>query len=244
MQAIMLAAGVGARLSKNDENYLPKCLLQFDSKSLLARHIEILKTHGVEKLTLVIGYRAEDVRAELTAIGANDFVETVMNPDYRGSSMISLSCAGKSMRSGAEILFMDADVLYHPVLIEKLTTPSENSCIIYDTNFEPGDEPVKLCVKDGAIVEFSKNVEARYDTVGEWPGFVKWSPAAAEKIAGIIDRMIKEDLPYEAAFREYLLGLNNSSIICENIAGLPWIEIDFPEDLTRARDIILPAISS
>ena len=28
----------------------------------------------------------------------------------------------------------------------------------------------------------------------------------------------------------------------EDVTGLPWIEIDFPEDVVRARDEVLPAI--
>jgi choline kinase len=28
----------------------------------------------------------------------------------------------------------------------------------------------------------------------------------------------------------------------EDVTGLPWIEIDFPEDVVRASDEILPAI--
>jgi hypothetical protein len=30
---------------------------------------------------------------------------------------------------------------------------------------------------------------------------------------------------------------------CMDVAGLPWAEIDFPEDLEHARDHVLPAIA-
>jgi choline kinase len=30
----------------------------------------------------------------------------------------------------------------------------------------------------------------------------------------------------------------------EDVTGLPWIEIDFPEDVVRARDEILPNLGS
>ncbi|MBT3989062.1 MAG: phosphocholine cytidylyltransferase family protein [Rhodospirillaceae bacterium] len=243
----MLAAGVGARLSNNDETHVPKCLLQFDGQSLLARHIEILQTSGIEKLTLVVGYRADDIRDELIAIDALDYVETVVNPDYRDGSIVSLSCAADTMRSGADILFMDADVLCDPALVQKLVATHENSHILYDTEFEPGDEPVMLCLKDDQIIEFQKNVDIECDILGEWPGFVKWSPEAAEKIAGIIERFVSEgsvEQPYEQAFREYMLNPTSSRIKSENITGLPWIEIDFPEDLTRAHNIILPLLKA
>lgn len=245
MHALMLAAGIGARLAQIEENHPPKCLLEFDGKSLLARHIEILQASDIEKLTLVVGHRADDIKEELSKIGATDFVETVTNPDYREGSILSLSCAAKTMRAGSEVLFMDADVLYHPDLIHRLTRSSAASCILFDPDFEPGDEPVKLCMEEGQIVEFRKKVEIAFDSIGEWPGFVKWSPEAATHIADIIERFIaagSTELPYEEAFRTYLLGPDGASVACENISGLPWIEIDFPEDIERARTIILPAI--
>ncbi len=245
MQAIMLAAGVGARLSNNDETYLPKCLLPFDGQSLLARHIEILKSNDITKLTLVTGYQEAEVKAELISIGADDYVETVTNPQFRDGSIVSLYCASSAMRSGDEILFMDADVLYHPDLIQRLTTSTAGNCLIYDTEFEPGDEPVKLCLKNNRIVEFSKKANIEFDSIGEWPGFVKWSPEAAWHIADFIDQKVNAgsvSLPYEEAFRDYLLSSAGAKSDCQDITGLPWIEIDFPEDLDRAHEVILPAL--
>tara|TARA_B100000315_G_scaffold185427_1_gene174569 strand:- start:15172 stop:15924 length:753 start_codon:yes stop_codon:yes gene_type:complete len=247
MQTIMLAAGVGARLSNSDETYLPKCLLPFDGQSLLARHIDILRANGITKLTLVTGYREAEVKAELISLGAGDYVETVTNPQFRDGSIVSLGSASQTMRSGDDILFMDADVLCHPDLIQKLITSVADNAINYDTDFEPGDDPVKLCLKDGRIVDFSKKIDAEFDTIGEWPGFVKWSPAAARHIADFIDHKINQgsiDLIYEEAFRDYMLSPKVAQIDCLDITGLPWIEIDFPEDLERAHDEILPALKS
>ena len=245
MQAIMLAAGVGARLSNNDESYLSKCLLPFGGQSLLARHIEILKANGIAKLTLVTGYQEAAVLGELKSIGTGEYVATITNPQFREGSIVSLSSASQTMRSGDNILFMDADVLYHPELVQRLTASTADNAIIYDTDFEPGDEPVKLCLKDDRIIDFSKKANAEFDTVGEWPGFVKWSPTAARHIADFIDQKINEgstELPWEEAFRDFLLSAEGAGTDCQDITGLPWIEIDFPEDLERARDVILPAI--
>jgi choline kinase len=41
-----------------------------------------------------------------------------------------------------------------------------------------------------------------------------------------------------------MLSPKVAQIDCLDITGLPWIEIDFPEDLERAHDEILPALKS
>ena len=62
---------------------------------------------------------------------------------------------------------MDADVLYAPTLLDTLVSETDKSIVPYDTEFEPGEEPVKVCLRDGKAVDFGKIV-AITDTVGEW----------------------------------------------------------------------------
>jgi choline kinase len=71
MKVAMLAAGVGRRLGLA-ENAPPKALLRFNGESLLKRHLDILTHFGLLDLTLVVGYRASAIEAELGALGARD----------------------------------------------------------------------------------------------------------------------------------------------------------------------------
>jgi choline kinase len=246
MKAIMLAAGVGSRLAPESPEHVPKSLLRFGGKSLLERHVEVLRAAGVASLTVVVGYRAEDIAAEIARLGANGFVQTVDNPDFRTGSVVSLWSARSILRGGGDILFMDADVLYDPAIIERLLASDHRNCLPFDRDFIPGDEPVKLCLKDGVPVEFRKSVEVGYDTVGEWPGFIRFSAEGAAEVADAADRRVqagKSDEPCEESFREVILDQESIAFGIEDITGLPWIEIDFPEDVVRAEQDILPRIA-
>ncbi|MBI3113176.1 MAG: NTP transferase domain-containing protein [Rhodospirillales bacterium] len=64
MKAVMLAAGVGRRLYGDENDNLPKALLEFDGKTLLERHVRILLDNGVDELVLVVGHRKEDLLAQ------------------------------------------------------------------------------------------------------------------------------------------------------------------------------------
>ncbi len=64
MKAIILAAGIGNRLGNYAEKK-PKSLLEFDGKSLLKRHIEILLANKIDALTIVTGYESELIKAHL-----------------------------------------------------------------------------------------------------------------------------------------------------------------------------------
>ena len=61
IQAVMLAAGMGNRLSSRDKSFPPKCLFKFNGKSLLQRHIEALMKVGIKSLTIVVGSARSDI---------------------------------------------------------------------------------------------------------------------------------------------------------------------------------------
>ncbi len=246
MKALMLAAGVGLRLSPDsDDGHPPKALLPFDDKTLLHRHVEILLKFGIEELVLVVGCRANEIADEIDAIGARDFVRTIYNPDYRLGSVVSLWMAREDLRCDKSILLMDADVLYHPLLIERLAMSNHADCFLIDRDFEPGDEPVKLCLRDGVVIEFRKKIDVIYDVIGEWPGFLRMSPRIAKRVAEAVQSYVsarRTEEPHEEAIRDIILSEPAATFGVEDITGLPWIEIDFQSDIRRAEKDILPRL--
>ncbi|MEQ8195776.1 MAG: phosphocholine cytidylyltransferase family protein [Rhodospirillales bacterium] len=245
MKAIILAAGVGSRLYGDDGSQPPKSLLKFDGKTLMHRHIDALREIGIESLTLVVGYRHEEILAEALRVSPEGFVNHIYNPRFRNGPVVSLWEARETLMSGERILFMDADVLYPVEMLSRLVNAAHENCFLFDEDFEGGDEPVRLCIRDNMPVEFGKGIEGTFDRVGEWPGFLCLAPGMAAKLADWLQTYIDRgeiDLAYEPAMRDMLLSEPPGSFGFEDITGLPWIEIDFPADLERAKTKILPAI--
>ena len=246
MKALILAAGTGTRLTGPDDTGRPKSLLEFGGETLLARHIRILRGLGIEQLVIVVGYNADQIRGEVSAIGADDFVRFIENPRYREGSVISMWSARAALTDGGDWLFMDADVLYDPAILERMVASDAPTCFPYDSSFEDGEEPVKFCLRDGRPVEFRKAIgDVVYDSIGEWVGFIRMGPdfcaALADRTAAYVSDAPTPE-PYEEAVRDLILGDYNDRVGAVDIAGLAWIEIDFPDDIRRAEDDILPRL--
>jgi choline kinase len=240
----MLAAGVGQRLG-NGADGPPKALLEFGGKSLLARHLEILRHFGIERVTIATGYKSSRIESEIARLGAG-FARCVLNPDYEAGSIVSLWSVRAALADGADILLMDADVLYDHRLIARLLESRQANCFLMDRDIEPGEEPVKLCVREGRLVDFHKRVAATYDFCGESVGFFRLSPSMAAKLAARAEEYVaggRRGEWYEEAIRDLLLASAPGTFGYEDVTGLPWIEIDFPEDVARARDEILPRLA-
>lgn len=246
MYAIILAAGRGNRLAELNPDGRPKSLLEFNGRSLLARQLDILFGLGVRRVTLVVGYEADQIIDHVGTLASRPEVAFVYNPAFTDGSVLSLLAARDALNSGDNVLVLDADVLFHPQILRLLIESPHPNCYLLDRDFVPGDEPVKIALEKGKMIEFRKKLSADldYDTVGESVGFFKFNGEVAARIARACAAYKTEgllDAPHEEALRDVLLA-SPADFACEDINGLPWLEVDFPEDVERAIKQVLPAI--
>jgi choline kinase len=246
MRALILAAGCGKRLAGNYAH--PKCLLEFDGQSLLERHLLILAQLGVQEIAIAVGYRAEQVEQALDTWEFHPRPQTVYNVDFNQGSVVSLWALREQLRLGGEILLMDADVLYDHRLGQRLLQSPHENCFLFDRHFDPGEEPVKLCLQARLLVEFRKYIaeELLYDTIGESVGFFRFSEEVANRLADRCQYYIgksRQEAPHEEAIRDLLLDTPECFGV-EDITGIPWIEIDFPEDIAKAQNTIFPQLQT
>jgi len=247
MRAIILAAGRGSRLQQGSGRQMPKCLLPFGGATLLERHLAILADAGVDDVVLALGFEPQQVEAELARLGRTE-VEIVINERYTLGSVLTVHTTADALTRGGDVLVMDADVLYDPRIMDALVAGPHADRLLIDRGFEPGDEPVKVCVANGVPVEFRKKLAPglTYDTIGESVGFFRFREATAKRFAAIVARYVDDgraDQPHEEAIRDLLLeGVEGLDVA--DVTGLPWIEIDFPNDVIRAADVVLPRIAN
>lgn len=243
-RALILAAGVGARLGATADGR-PKALLRFNGKSLARRHLEILSSCGIREVVFGVGYRSDLLAREIAAVDVACAVEMVDNPRYSEGSVVTLWCLREFLLAGGPVLLMDADVLYDRRMIERLIDSDHPICMLLDRDLEPGEEPVKICISDGQIVDFRKVVDTPHELHGESVGFFKFSADGARDLAAAVSAYIetgRADQPYEEAIRDVLLNSAPATVGFEDITGLPWIEIDFADDIMRAETRILPLL--
>jgi choline kinase len=245
MRAIILAAGRGSRLQQNQD--MPKCLLRFGGMSLLERHLRMLKTFGVTEVVLGLGFRHDLVAAELDRLGWQPRPQIVLNPRFELGSVLTVHTVAEAMTSGGDVLLMDADVLYDERIARALLAGSGPvNRVLVDRDFEAGDEPVKVCIQGGVPIELRKQLapDLKYDSIGESVGFFRFEERAARRLAAIVANYVDSDrshLPHEEAVRD-LIRERSQLLEVTDVTGSPWIEIDFPLDVRRAEQEVLPQL--
>lgn len=249
MRAIILAAGRGVRLQQPEDSQLPKCLLSFDGMTLLERHLRMLKNVGVTEVVLALGFRHELVQAELDRLGWMPRPDIVLNAKFELGSVLTVHTIADALTRGGDVLLMDADVLYDERILRALVAGAGPlNRLLIDRDFEAGDEPVKLCVQDGVPVELRKQLAAdlRFDTIGESVGFFRFEQAGARRLAALVAGYVdsgRAHMPHEEAVRDFLKERSHPVDVAD-VTGFPWIEIDFPIDVLRATQEVLPQLQT
>ena len=82
MKAIILSAGQGSRLGHLVDDR-PKCLIDFNGRSLLDRQLDTLEANGVAEAVVVTGFHDELVNQAIEARSGGPSVRTIYNPFYK-----------------------------------------------------------------------------------------------------------------------------------------------------------------
>ena len=240
MKALILAAGIGKRLKAN----VPKILLKIGNKSLLERHVENLLNLGIKNIGIVIGYKSNQLRNFIKKIDKEKNIKIFKNSSYKLGSIVSLVSASNFFYVKGNLILMDADVLYDKKILKKLFNSKKENCLLIDKEFEKGQEPVKVCIKNNKIIDFGKIVNQDYDYQGESVGFFKFSNKSSLKFLQQSRKIMKsnKNLMYEEAIQK-IIKEKKIRMDFENITNLPWIEIDFKKDLIFAKKKVLKQIN-
>jgi len=242
LKAIICAAGRGVRLEANS----PKVLLAFGGRTLLEWHMLRLREVGMHDVVLVTGFMREQIARLLPGISARHGVNIrqLTNERFHEGSVLSLAAALPELEESREpILLMDADVLYPAEMLDRLISSRQRTALLLDRDYSTNDDdPVLVPVKEGRPFEFRKKWTGQADFVGESIGFFKIAP---DDLPMLIEetraRSAGSDVrdSYDDVLRALVLA---DRFGFEDVTSLPWTEIDFPEDVSRARDEVLPQI--
>jgi choline kinase len=238
MRAILLAAGSGRRLGRPS----PKCLVDIGGMTLLTRALWALAGAGVTKVWVVVGYRHELIAEELRQQPASVSVVCVKNEAFLRGSIRSLWTAREAM--SGEVLVMDADVLFPLQLLRRLVYSPHSNCVLGDPRSSFSGEEMMLTVHGNRIWDITRGVCDPAHVLGEGVGFYKLGPSAANTLQGLLDEWVASGRDHEE-YEEVFRVLFKSCIFGYELVGdLPWTEIDFPEDITKAEQTVWPQIQA
>jgi L-glutamine-phosphate cytidylyltransferase len=232
MQAMILAAGRGQRLS--DRRGRPKCMREVAGLPLVHHQLAALAAVGVTDVVIVVGYQQEQIRRSV-----GDRARYVVNDRFAETNSMYSFMLGHSLGDD-DVLVINSDVFCHPAMFASLCETNADA-LLYDTGSGHEHEHMKIRARHGHLVEMSKTMPAAL-VAGENVGMLRLGPETAAAAAAAAAALVAA-----GGERSWLAAAVNAvapdhPIRCLDVAGWPWTEVDFPEDLVRARTEVLPAV--
>jgi choline kinase len=102
---------------------------------------------------------------------------------------------------------------------------------------------MKVQVRQGRVTDIRKDLTPE-ETDGENVGIVKFGPRGAARLVGTLDRIVASGRRRDWAPRAFAEFAREEPLYAIGTRGLPWTEIDTPEDYRYAAQTIFPAIEA
>jgi len=229
--AAILAAGRGSRLGSATAN-LQKNMLDVAGRSVLRRQLEVLAGLGFtrQRIVVVTGFAAD-------ALGRIHGREVRLLHNERWDShnnLVSVHLLAEVIPD--DLLLINGDTLFHPGVLTALLEVDHDAVLAIDDQVELAEEQMKVVVANGRLQHVSKKLDPAASQ-GEYIGLLHFRGAALAALYAELGRMIAAGRThewYEGAI-DRIAG--TIDIRTSSTAGLPWTEIDTPEDLAQAERI-------
>lgn len=227
MKAIILAAGMGTRISRFIEEK-PKCMVDIGGTTLIEYTVDLLRKHGVGQIVVAVGYKADCIMDALK----DKNVEFAYNPFYDVTNGIaSMWFAREYLDDSEDTIVMSGDVYLESDIVQTLIGLDKNPVLLADSS-RIIEADYRYNYENGILKKYGKDLSVE-ETTGECLGVAKLGAGFVGHYKEHMIKMINAQC-HSVWWENVLYDLSASeNIYVHDIADDFWAEVDFVEDYTR-----------
>ncbi len=238
MKVIILAAGQGRRLLPLTAD-IPKALLDIGGQTLIGRQIDAFAAAGVREFVVVTGYGSDLMDEALARIADRDHVEirTIYNPFYAVSDNLA-SCWMARAEMGGDFIQVNGDNVFRADLVEALLAANGAPVTVAINRKESYDaDDMKVMLDGGRLTEIGKTLPLEA-VDAEATGFYVFRGEGPAMYREVLEEMMKEPSALKQWFPAAIGRLaKRIAVNTVDLSDHVWAEVDFPTDLTQARQM-------
>ena len=243
-KALIVAAGLGSRLKNHTEN-LPKCMLDFNGKTLLQRQLSSYKKCGIDEISLIRGYKKNKINYKGLKYFDND--------NYKNNNILNSIFYGEKFING-NILIAYSDILFEPFVVQRAIESDHDISVVVDIDWrdyyiDRKEHPLSeaenvIFNSNNEVLKIGKIATEKEEVHGEFIGMLKLNHRGCEIFKQNFHRVKKFfwNKPFQRSKifqKAYLtdmiqelvdIGVKVHCVIIER----GWKEIDTVEDYKKA----------
>ena len=242
MQAVILAAGMGKRLGELTKGNT-KCMIEVGCETLISRLLHQLDQLNLQRIILVVGYKAKELQDYLQTIPIQTTIEFVENTIYDKTNNIYSLYLAKDYLTADDTLLFESDIIMEDAVIQKLVNNPYPDLALVDKYESWMDGTVVTIDDENRILRFIPNSLFQYDEIPDYYKTVNvykfskhFSSTMYVPFLEAYCKALGRNEYYEQVLRVITM-LDNSGIRALPLTGEQWYEIDDIQDLDIAESI-------
>lgn len=235
--------------------------------TFLRRQVELYFAAGIERVVVVVGYLREQIEAAVASWPRKPELVVNDTPDIGISG--SLHSFQFAVRAGLGLLdgthqtiLADADIVYHRDVLKALLEADERSTILISPEVANDEEEVLVWGSIDAPRFLGKGLTEALTgglpLLGEATGIVKFAPADHALARQVMDWMLGDPAAAAGTLRHKGFGPAKRATEHEELtqrlmllgkmcavrfgSGLPFMEVDSPEEYAHCRGVFYPRL--
>jgi choline kinase len=212
----------------------PKCLIDFNGRSLLDRQLDTLEANGVQEAVVVTGFHDELVQQAIERRSGGPTIRTIFNPFYKVADNTGSLYMAREELSG-DCLVWNGDTLVSRALMAKVVgNVRQGICVTIDRKDDDyDDDDMKVVEEGGRLKAIGKRIAEGVNA--ESIGLLAFRGGGSEQFREAIEQAMRTP---EGTTIWYLRVINqiaqSADVWTLDIHGEEWGEVDFPPDVDAA----------
>jgi choline kinase len=216
----------------------PKTLINVgDHESLLYYILRGLKGAGVDDLLVVTGFKPPDVQEFVAEHWGEQNVSYVRNTRYASWGNFHSLRMALDQSPGFDVLVVNSDIVIHPDVYRRVIATPGDLVLAVEQRYGLDREDMRVRLDGNRVRDIGKDLERQFST-GEFCGVSLLRPSAHElyrDIATEIEWQRQSSLYYEDIYK---LMIGRSEVRAAEVRAGEYAEVDSPEDMRPAADVI------
>lgn len=246
VQGVILTAGRGRRMEPLSSQ-CHKALLQIGDSTILGRALDCLIQAGVNTVTIVTGYRAEDITRFVGSRYPSIDARFVHNERYDvTNNIVSLAMALESLTYDEDVILIECDLLFEPhVLSDLVGHPGGNVALV--DRYRTGMDGTVVSTDAGYVSQVfpaaAQGADFNYRDKFKTLNIYRFDRAFCQKTLRPMLHAYADNVD-DNCYYEIVLGMlaniPQHRIAAQLVAESDWVEVDDPNDLAVARFVFDP----
>ena len=238
MKAVVLAAGLGSRISELTNN-IPKAMIKIENQYIFKIIINSLIKTGINELVIIVGYKSNLLKTSIKNEykDQNIKISFITNTKYSSTNtMYSLWLARREL--DCPFIYLHGDLIFSYKMVKIFLESNKGNAILVDKRFPlDWNDAMKIIAHGNELKYMSKQITLN-EMDGIAIGIYKFDYNGSKRLFEIISKLIAKGVVSSWVSEAINILAKNTSINIElNKDSYPWADVDNLKDLKMGNKI-------